>query len=86
MDKPLKALDFPEMIADRYHVHNLEIVSPHFESSEPSYIRELKARLERAHSHLVNIPIDYDELWEKPALSAPDSKEREKAVKQILGF
>jgi sugar phosphate isomerase/epimerase len=80
LDKPLKALDFPEMIADRYHVHNLEIVSPHFESTEPSYIRELKVRLERAHSHLVNIPVDYDELWEKPALSAPDSKEREKAI------
>ena len=80
LDKPLKVLDFPEMIADRYHVHNLEIVSPHFESSEPSYIRDLKARLERAHSHLVNIPVDYDELWEKPALSAPDSREREKAI------
>jgi sugar phosphate isomerase/epimerase len=80
LDKPLKSLDFPEMIADRYHVHNLEIVSPHFESSEPSYIRELKARLERAHSRLVNIPVDYDELWEKPALSATDSKEREKAI------
>ena len=80
LDKPLKALDFPEMIADRYHVHNLEIVSPHFESSEPSYIRELKARLERAHSRLVNIPVDYDELWEKPALSAIDSKERQKAI------
>jgi hypothetical protein len=80
LDKPLKALDFPEMIADRYHVHNLEIVSPHFESSEASYIRELKARLERAHSRLVNIPVDYDELWEKPALSATDSKEREKAI------
>src|SRR5216683_1228674 len=78
LDKPLKALDFPEMIADRYHVHNLEIVSPHFESSEPSYLRELNVRLERAHSHLVNIPVDYDELWEKPALSAPDSKERQK--------
>ena len=80
LDKPLKALDFPEMIADRYHVHNLEIVSPHFESSEPSYLRELKIRLERAHAHLVNIPVDYDELWEKPALSAPDTKEREKAI------
>jgi sugar phosphate isomerase/epimerase len=80
LDKPLKALDFPEMIADRYHVHNLEIVSPHFESSEPSYLRELKVRLERAHSRLVNIPVDYDELWEKPALSAPDTKEREKAI------
>ena len=80
LDKPLKALDFPEMIADRYHVHNLEIVSPHFESSEPSYLRELKVRLERAHSRLVNIPVDYDELWEKPALSASDSKEREQAI------
>ena len=30
LDKPLKALDFPEMIADRCDVHNLEIVSPHF--------------------------------------------------------
>src|SRR6266481_6543129 len=80
LDKPLKALDFPEMIADRYHVHNLEIVSPHFESSEPSYLRELKMRLERAHSRLVNIPVDYDELWEKPALSATDTKEREKAI------
>jgi len=80
LDKPLKALDFPEIIADRYHVHNLEIVSPHFESSEPSYLRELKVRLDRAHSRLVNIPVDYDELWEKPALSATDTKEREKAI------
>ena len=80
LDKPLRALDFPEMIADRYHVHNLEIVSPHFESSERSYLRELKVRLERAHSRLVNIPVDYDELWEKPALSAPDTKEREHAI------
>ncbi|HXI38709.1 MAG TPA: TIM barrel protein [Bryobacteraceae bacterium] len=80
LDNPLKALDFPEMIADRYHVHNLEIVSPHFESSEPSYLRELRGRLERAHSRLVNIPVDYDELWEKPALSATDAREREKAV------
>lgn len=79
-DKPLRALDFPEMIADRYHVHNLEIVSPHFESSEPSYLRELKIRLERAHSRLVNIPVDYDELWEQPALSATDAREREKAI------
>ena len=68
------------MIADRYHVHNVEIVSPHFESSELSYIRHLKVRLDRAHSRLVNIPVDYDELWEKPALSAPDTKEREKAI------
>jgi len=79
-EQPPDVLDFPEMVADRYHVHNVEIVSPHFASTEPSYIRDFRARLERAHSRLVNIPLDFDELWEKPALSATDPKERERAV------
>ena len=43
--KPLDARDFPDMIADRYHVHEMEIVAPHI-ATEPSYIRELKARLD----------------------------------------
>ena len=42
--KPMDARDFPDMIADRYHVHEMEIVAPHI-SPEPSYIRDLKARL-----------------------------------------
>ncbi len=60
---PMDARDFPDMIADRYHVHEMEIVAPHI-SPEPSYIRDLKARLDRAHSHLVNIPVDIEELWQ----------------------
>jgi hypothetical protein len=78
--KRMDALDFPEMIADRYHVHNLEIVLPHFASSEPSYVKEFKDRLRKTHSRLLNVPLDYDELWEKPALSATDAKEREHAI------
>jgi sugar phosphate isomerase/epimerase len=78
--KPLDILDFPEMVADRYHVHNIEVVSPHFASTETSYLDGFKRRLARAHSRLVNIPVDYDELWDQPALSATDPKEREKAV------
>lgn len=78
--RKMDALDFPAMIADRYHVHNLEIVLPHFASSEPSYIKEFKQRLQKARSRLLNVPLDYDELWEKPALSATDPKEREHAI------
>jgi len=74
------ALDFPEMIADRYHVHNLEIVYPHFASSEPAYVTEFKSRLKKTHSRLVNIPIDFDELWEEPALSSTDPNERQHAI------
>src|SRR5258708_21420242 len=73
--KPLDLLEFPEMIADRYHVHNVEVVAPAFVSTESSYFREFNQRLKRAHSRLVNIPVDIDELWEKPALSSPDAKE-----------
>jgi len=78
--KPLDLLEFPEMIADRYHVHNLEVIAPHFASTESSYFREFQARLKRAHSRLVNIPIDIAELWEKPSLSSPDTKVREQAI------
>jgi len=44
--KPWDARDFPDMIADHYHVHQMEIVAPHI-SPEASYIRDMKARIER---------------------------------------
>jgi hypothetical protein len=70
--KPLNVFDFPEMIADRYRVHNLEVVAPRFASTERSYMRDFKSRLERAHSRLINIPVDIDELWDQPAPSAKE--------------
>src|SRR5271156_4551118 len=39
---------FPELVADRFHVHNLELCSVHFESTEPSYLNELKVNLQKA--------------------------------------
>lgn len=78
--KPMDILDYPEMIADRFHVHNLDINSPDFLSAEPSYIKEFKGRLAKTHSKLVNVLLDYDELWEKDALSSPDPKVREQAI------
>ncbi len=68
------------MIADHYHVHQLEMVAPHFESTKLSYLQEVKSRLARAHSHLVNIPVDIPELGTKGGLSDPDPKIRETAI------
>src|SRR5439155_2889482 len=51
--KNLVLMDFPEMIADRYKVHNLEFVAPHFASTEPTYLQELKGKLLRAQPRLV---------------------------------
>ena len=72
--------DFPDMIADRYHVHNVEIVLPHLYGAEPALLRDVKTRLAKAHSRVVNMPLDYGELWNKPSISSVDRTEREHAL------
>jgi len=73
----MQVLEFPEQMADRFGIHNLEIVAPHFGGADP---REVQARLDRAHSRIVNIPVDIKELWETPSLSSPDSAVSARAV------
>ncbi len=73
----MQVLDFPELVARRYGVHNLEIVAPHFGDADP---RDVRAALERAHSRIVNIPVDIKELWETPSLSSPDPVVRARAI------
>ena len=79
-EKPLDMLDFPEMVADRYQIHEVEFVAPHFASTSPTYIGEVKTRLERAHSHLANICVDIDELESGAGLSDPDPKLRDRII------
>ncbi len=74
--KPMELLELPELFADHFHVHNLEVVAPHFASQEPSYLSEVVARLKKTHSRIVNVPVDIGELWDKPGLSAADEKTR----------
>lgn len=76
----MDVLDFPEMIADRYDVHNVEIVLPHFADPSLARIAEFKGRLDKAHSRVVNMPLDYAVLWNKPAISSADPAERDAAL------
>lgn len=78
--KPMELVELPELFADRFHVHNLEVVAPHFASQEPSYLKEVVARLKRTHSRIVDVPVDIGELWDKPGLSSADKKTRARAV------
>lgn len=80
LGKPWDLREFPAMIADQYGVHQLEMVAPHFESMQPSYIAEVKSSLVKARSHLVNIPVDIQELWNAGGLSDSDAKVREAGV------
>src|SRR5512136_420888 len=78
--KMLDLLDVPQMIADKYKVHNLEICVPHFASSEAGYLQELKKRLAASHTRVVNMPVDIEEIWNKGGLSDPDKSVRSAAV------
>jgi hypothetical protein len=66
---------FPELIADKYHIHNLELCSVHFESTEASYLRELKENLQKAHARVINMPVDYPHDWDGKGLCDPDDKQ-----------
>lgn len=49
--------DFAAMVRDRFDVYNIEPMSPHFPSTDPAYLGELRNAVERAGSHIVNIPL-----------------------------
>jgi len=73
--KMLDLRSFPELVADRYHVHNLELCSVHFESTDASYLRDLKERLSKAHARVINMPVDYPHDWDGKGLCDPDDKQ-----------
>ena len=47
---------FPAMVADRYNIHNVEILGQHMPSTTPAYLKELRAAVQRAGSHVVDLP------------------------------
>src|ERR1043165_8733467 len=59
--KQLDIMDFPEMLADRYHIHNVEVQQIHFLSLEPSYYRKFLERVKKAKSRMIDMPLELDE-------------------------
>lgn len=79
-------LDFPRMIADRYQVHNLEFVAPHFASTDRAYLLQLRRQLSRVRSRLINIPVDIAELRQGGGLSDPSPSIRNTAVAAVKNW
>jgi len=67
--------DFAARVVKRFKVRNIEPLSDHFSSTEASYLREFRAKVEKAGAQVANIPAD-------PRYSFYDSLEaqRQKAV------
>ncbi len=47
--------DFAAMIAERFGVPNINPLAAHFRSTEPAYLDELRARVQKAKSHIVDL-------------------------------
>ena len=74
----LDIFDYPEMIADRYHVHNVEVQTMYLEQ-EASFVREFRSRLQRAKSKLVSIAAEPG-TEAIQGIGSPDEKARANAL------
>ncbi len=69
----------PEYFQDRFGIYQPEFWSEHFESREPSYLKDLKKALDKAHCTLINIQVDTPGL----DMSNPENGNSALAIKEI---
>src|SRR5262245_25065589 len=74
--RTLDIFDLPEMYADMYGVHNIEFQHSHIISTEPSYLRELRARLEKFKSRMSNVNLEFGGM----NISTADPVQRQQAI------
>jgi sugar phosphate isomerase/epimerase len=49
--------DFPAMVVEKFDLHNVELLADHFPSTDKAYLRQLRAAVEKAGSHIIDIPV-----------------------------
>src|SRR4026207_697077 len=57
-NRTLDNFDVAEMIADKYGVHKVEFQHYHIPSTEPSYLKELRSRIEKSKSRMTQINLE----------------------------
>jgi len=75
-ERMLELFDVPEMIADKYGVHKIEFQHYHIPSTEPSFLRELRAQIEKRKSRMTQINLEFGQL----NMSAPELRNRLMAI------
>ena len=80
--KMLDLREYPELVADKYHVHNFELCNTHFESTSPAYIKDLKAAVAKARGRVTNMPVDYPADWQGVGLCDPDDAQWRKEIEE----
>ena len=61
-NRTLELFDVAQMIADKYGVHKVEFQHYHIPSTEPSYLKELRSRIEKSKSRMTQINLEFSGL------------------------
>ena len=75
-ERNLELFDLPQMLADTYGVHKVELQHYHLASTEESYLREFKSHLDRAQSTAEQFNLEFGQL----NISAPRQRDRLLAI------
>jgi hypothetical protein len=75
-DRTLELFQLGEMLADKYGVHKVEFQHYHLASTETSYLKELRASLEKVKSRATQINLEFSGL----NISAPQLRDRLMAI------
>jgi len=75
-ERTLELFDVPEMLADKYGAHKVEFQHYHIPSTEPSFLKELRAQIEKRKSRMTQINLEFGQL----NMSAPELRNRLMAI------
>jgi sugar phosphate isomerase/epimerase len=67
-------IEFAAMVANRFGIHNINPLSWHFASTDPSYLTRFRQALDKQGSHLVNLELGGGGFYD------PDPERRREAV------
>jgi hypothetical protein len=74
--RTLDIMDMPDIIAERFGVHHVEVQHSHFLSTELPYLREFRDRVKKAKSQMNQICLEFGIL----NISSPDPMLRVEAI------
>lgn len=77
----LTLMTTPEFFVDRFGVYNIEVWTKHFESTDPSYLKDFKKKMKKSKCNLIDIQAEgkYD-------VSDPDEENRRKGIAEMKSW
>ncbi|HEV2491458.1 MAG TPA: sugar phosphate isomerase/epimerase family protein [Terriglobia bacterium] len=71
--------DFAAMVVGKFNIHNIEPLAEHLRSTDPAYLAEVRAAVDKAGSHVIDLPASgrnsfYDPDTAKRTLAVDSAK------------